>query len=672
MISRSRLLTTAASCTVILSSAQAQTNVDWTGAADSNWTNPLNWNGGVVPTKFPGNQHANISWAFDAPPPFFPVIDSGIGVPPVDIFVGLGWGNTGRLDHSAGIAATGGGNWMYIGRDGGEGEYHLSGTGAMNVAGRLLVGTSVDGSGGWGTLNVHGGSLSTGSHLILGERGGGNFHMSGGQVDVGGDTAIGQNSSSIGEFRFSGGTLNSNSWVAIGRWGSQGSFEMTGGTWNKTGDGHFIIGDIGLGYGNHTGGVINVNNELWVGFGGGYADYRIAGSGELNVGNWLAIGRDGGQGVLTIEENAVVNKTGGGHLVLAPGFYSSGIVHQLGGTLNNAESHTWVGENAFGGMGYAEYNIYGGTANLSVLRLGHSDTPGDTTGSSTFNLYGGVVSATQVDSTSAAEHRVFNFHGGTLRAADSNPTFMQGLGRANIHAGGAVIDTGGHTITINQNLEKSDDIWSDADTGLTKKGGGTLVLGGNNTYEGLTTVEEGTLALASGASIAASSGVHLEPGATLDVSAIDGWTLGEGRTLSGNGNIAGDVTLAGDISPGNSIGALTFTGNVSLSGFTLMELDRGASPNADLINIIGSLSLGGDLTVVNIGGALQYGDSFTLFQASGGLSGGFDNLTLPALDAGLFWDNQLAASGILSVVPEPSAALLGGLGALAMLRRRRS
>ncbi len=66
----------------------------------------------------------------------------------------------------------------------------------------------------------------------------------------------------------------------------------------------------------------------------------------------------------------------------------------------------------------------------------------------------------------------------------------------NVQAG-AVIDTNGHAVTINQPLVSG---VVGTDGGLTKLGtAGTLTLTAANTYTGLTTVKGGTLELANAA-----------------------------------------------------------------------------------------------------------------------------------------------------------------------------
>lgn len=151
-------------------SVQAQTLADWNGSADSNWTNADNWNGGAVPTKVPGNQHANISAPAATPPAHWPIVNADIGAPPVDIFVGRGAGNIGVYTQTAGNASTGDGNWIYVGTFGGTGEIQLSG-GTLVSGGRLHVGGyGNNNGGGTGKVEVSGtGTFNIGGILSIGE-----------------------------------------------------------------------------------------------------------------------------------------------------------------------------------------------------------------------------------------------------------------------------------------------------------------------------------------------------------------------------------------------------------------------------------------------------------------------------------------------------------------------
>ena len=96
---------------------------------------------------------------------------------------------------------------------------------------------------------------------------------------------------------------------------------------------------------------------------------------------------------------------------------------------------------------------------------------------------------------------------------------------------------------------------------VTKEAAGKLVLTGTHSYTGVTTVAAGTLLV---------NGV-------IDTSAV---TV-TGGILGGNGLIKGPVTIpsTGRLAPGTSIGTLTISNSLSLSGVTVMELNAAAGTN---------------------------------------------------------------------------------------------
>ena len=186
---------------------------------------------------------------------------------------------------------------------------------------------------------------------------------------------------------------------------------------------------------------------------------------------------------------------------------------------------------------------------------------------------------------------------------------------------------------------------------LTMQGSGTWTLNAANDYSGATTIQNGTLALGSSATIANTPTILLQSNAVFDVSAIGGgFTLGGSQILSGNGTVVGSLASIGAVSPGTSVGTLNFANSAALFGTTLMELDRTNAQNADLI-VASALTFGGTLTVTNIGEELQAGDTFNLFD--GPIGGEFAVTNLPALaSTNLFWDlSQLGTQGIISVGP---------------------
>ena len=170
---------------------------------------------------------------------------------------------------------------------------------------------------------------------------------------------------------------------------------------------------------------------------------------------------------------------------------------------------------------------------------------------------------------------------------------------------------------------------------------GVVVLAGNNTYTGVTTVASGTL-LVNGAN---------------GNSAI---TVNNNATLGGTGSIGGPISVqaGGKLAPGisargaltNTIGTLTANAAPSVSGAVVMKINRDASPASDEFAAPSiTVNSGATLTVANIGSTnLAAGDTFTLFSTP--ISGAFGVVTLPVLPTtNLYWTNRLALNGSIAV-----------------------
>jgi autotransporter-associated beta strand protein len=220
-----------------------------------------------------------------------------------------------------------------------------------------------------------------------------------------------------------------------------------------------------------------------------------------------------------------------------------------------------------------------------------------------------------------------------------------------------------------------------------KTGGNTATLTGVNNYSGTTTVSAGTLSLASGASLSNTTAV----------------SVGTGATLAGVGTIGGSTTIEGLHSPGGSPGVQTFESGLSYAtGATLhWELDANSlglrGSDFDGIDVNGgNLSIADGVTsnlVFNgSGSTVKWTDTFWDTSRSWLV---YDNANTASLASGSIFDtinvsldsdgSTLAGSRgafswgisgndvrlVYTAVPEPRAALLGGLGLLMLLRRRR-
>jgi autotransporter-associated beta strand protein len=201
--------------------------------------------------------------------------------------------------------------------------------------------------------------------------------------------------------------------------------------------------------------------------------------------------------------------------------------------------------------------------------------------------------------------------------------------------------------------------------------GGTLVLTAANTYSGDTIISAGTLALGNGGSVAHSNIVL--NGGDFNVSALaGGYTVESGTSLSGNGSVTGDLTISGTLTIGSSPGMIGFLGDLGLNGDADFEITSPTltAGSYDLALGTGTVTFGGALNLFFSGGAYSDGATVRLFEFDGGYSGGFAAVNFSGLGPGQSASFD-AATGFVTVIPEPATAMLGGIGFLLLLRRRR-
>lgn len=211
------------------------------------------------------------------------------------------------------------------------------------------------------------------------------------------------------------------------------------------------------------------------------------------------------------------------------------------------------------------------------------------------------------------------------------------------------------------------------DFGTTSGRAGTYILShGSNGYLGATRVKSGTLVV--NGNISTSSLTTVESGAVLGGSG----TVGDLSILSG-----------GALNPGNSPGQLTVAGNYSQAGTLNVEINGlTAGTQHDQVNVLGTVSLSGILNPSFSGFTPANGNLIFILLNDGAdpISGTFAGLSqgdVAATFGGYTWEISYTADSstglftggndvALMAVPEPRAALIGSLGFLALLRRRRS
>lgn len=498
-----------------------------------------------------------------------------------------------------------------------------------------------------------------------------------------------------------GATVNSNTSSTYGSSSTNAKFELQSGTMNfnggvgtsttdgsliKVSGGTFTASSVSLARTANpgqtsapltsgfvvTGGTAGITNNLTIGTSNSSATARVDG-GDLTIGGSAIIGNTTNTRWSTLQvSNGTLSVTGASGIQLSTNTTTANSSQLLltGGTTTTEAIRYGVATSTAASRGDVIINngavLYVGSGGVSVVSTNAY--------TSNFSVTGATVGAKASWTTS----QPITLGGvATFRAADAtNASFDIGLS-------GVLSGTGG----------------------LTKTGGGTLTLGAANSYTGSTVISAGTLALSAGGSIASSTIIN---NGNFNVSAVTGFTLASGQSISGSGSVTGAMSIAGTISPGNSPGTLS-SGSLSwLDGgdYNWQVLDAAGSAGSgyDTVAVTGTL----DLSALSAGGFNI--NLWTLSSTGPDVSGnasGFNNTssyswTLASTTDGIIgfdpsdfviwtganngaagFSNDLAGGSFsvtqsgnnlmlnFTAVPEPGAALLGGLGALALLRRRR-
>lgn len=185
--------------------------------------------------------------------------------------------------------------------------------------------------------------------------------------------------------------------------------------------------------------------------------------------------------------------------------------------------------------------------------------------------------------------------------------------------------------------------------GLTLLGGNTATfsINGINTYTGRTTINSGTLQI---------NGSVITP-----VTVNNGTLIGNGYLLSSGSQSSflknnvmniGNLTVNGGIvnPQGSGYGTINVENNlVFTAGTFLTEFD--SLGNSDLLQVGGTATLAGTLTVENTVGNFLKGQTITLLEAGGGVTGTFGTVNLPLASDGFpFFKIQYTSNAVEAVV----------------------
>ncbi len=321
----------------------------WNTAGPADWNNPANWTATNLGSG--GN--------------FRMVNNGGIAqitanptLPTSTLYVGLGAGTSGVVNHLAGTRSTTGDDGTLVGHDGGTGTYNLAntslvggiysgfarGSGSMTSTGFPRLQYRVGCEGGTGTLNIN----TTGSivltHLLVGDRGVGTVNFDGGNFSTSTAISLGSSPGGNGTWRMSGGSATLRDFW-IGTQDGTGSFTLNAGTVTATG--------------------------LGVGFGGNFADSATGSmtmtGGLINTG-YLGVGYSGAKGSV-LQSGGIVNVNAGWFSIGDNHVNSSGSTYALtGGELNvKNNSGVEIGKDAVGAMSVSGTGRFSSTAFEAVL-----------------------------------------------------------------------------------------------------------------------------------------------------------------------------------------------------------------------------------------------------------------------------------------------------------------
>jgi len=482
-----------------------------------------------------------------------------------------------------------------------------------------------------------------------------------------------------GKFEFNGGTLiTRGATISNGTPFVVGTSGTTPATWDVRAGAsdHFVLETLLVGADSSFNQLILTNGALLTNYGyaslGSFSVARsnsvtLAGAGSRwGLGDGVFVGDSG-------SDNRLVVSNGASLVTASISYLGTEITSSNNEAVVTGPGSSWTSDPVYGlRVGYRGRNnllrvndgaqIASGPSVLGELPTGSNNLALVTDAGSRWNIQGEL----RVGESAAANHLVVS-NGASVFATDAvyvglDPTSTGnrltvdgGTLRTTNASVTGVLDVRRGTNVLNAGLIDVDQLVLTNTLGLFEFNGGTLHTGGTTNSNGHAfIVGSGT----SAATLQMQGGTHVFANQLF---------IANNASLVGNGTVIGTLIVAGggNLIPGASVGKIVLSNSPMLSGAVIMEISKSGSVlTNDEIQVTGTFTYGGALTVTNIGPtALTTSNRFKLFSA-GVFAGSFAPISLPPLNAGLDWTNKLLVDGSIEVVgvslPKFSSIKLSG------------
>lgn len=443
-----------------------------------------------------------------------------------------------------------------------------------------------------------------------------------------------------------------------------------------------------------SGGSVNMNGQLWGSsnivsgttvsrnYTFNIAGTGTSGQGAITNGSTSVNVLTGISGIFNLNLDAAASIGGSGNFSIGHGGSINGNGHTLTKTGSNQIYVSGAASNI-------SYQVDQGT----LVGYNHDSAFGGVAGSVSVN--GGAILASHGNRTFA--NSITFADAAVLDNLSGSATWSGDVGLAD----GNVVVRGtasGNAITMSGLISGGG--------GIRKEGFNTLTISNSNSYTGITNITQGQIRLGAGGSISQSPEIRISTGASYHVSDVSGgYLLDAEQLLSGGGTVIGNTTIAGTHTPGFSPGIQTFQNDLSYTTGSQLVWElidntiSGRGTNYDGVNVGGNLAFIGDVVITldfATASLVDWSSSFwdnyytgtngwKILDVDGTVSGmenvelastlqDSNGVTLNSVRKGAYFSLFQGADGVYLnyAIPEPSTALLGGLGALALLRRRRN